>query len=218
MAAVVQGERVAREKAKLRKVLRRFDLVLFTPAHCGPGQCGLRRAGGRPGDHLAGDLAGAVPGAYGTLSATTIATLNGFVLHKPLGTTGEIIVALIFTWLTVGTAIVAFRYGKWAPNVGTFVKIGVIAIFTILFIVFLVQHRGRAVRGDGRPRDPRVAAAGAAPRIAQSAESGGLPPTRVTISCARSRSFMLRLFEARLSVAKAASAVQCDSAMTMPMA
>ena len=76
----------------------------------------------------------------GTLSATTIATLNDFVLHKPLGTTGEIIVGLIFTWLTVGTAIVAFRYGKWAPNVGTFVKIGVIAIFTILFIVFLAQH------------------------------------------------------------------------------
>ncbi len=30
MTAVVQGERVAQEKAKLRKVLRRFDLVLFT--------------------------------------------------------------------------------------------------------------------------------------------------------------------------------------------
>ncbi len=50
----------------------------------------------------------------------------------------------------MGTAIVAFRYGKWAPNVGTFVKIGVIAIFTILFIVFLVQH--------GRPAGVSTAA------------------------------------------------------------
>lgn len=40
----------------------------------------------------------------GTLAATTIATLNEFVLAKPLGTTGEIIVGLIFTWVTVGMA------------------------------------------------------------------------------------------------------------------
>jgi amino acid transporter len=86
----------------------------------------------------------------GTLSATTIATLNDFVLHKPLGTTGEIVVGLVFTWVTVGTAIVAFRYGKWAPNAGTFVKIAVIGIFTVLFIVFLTQH--------GRPAGVSTAA------------------------------------------------------------
>jgi glutamate:GABA antiporter len=76
----------------------------------------------------------------GTLAATTIATINDFVLSKPLGTTGEIIVGLVFTWVTVGMAIVAFRYGKWAPNIGTFIKIAVVAIFTVLFIAFLVRH------------------------------------------------------------------------------
>ena len=190
MTAVVQGERVAREKAKLRKVLRRFDLVLFTAcAIVGLDSVAFAAQAGAqaitwlvislalflvPYGMLVAELGSAFPvegGPYewakmsfgrlagsitavlywlsnpiwvgGTLSATTIATLNDFVLHKPLGTTGEIIVGLIFTWLTVGTAIVAFRYGKWAPNVGTFVKIGVIAIFTILFIVFLVQHGRR---------------------------------------------------------------------------
>jgi amino acid transporter len=86
----------------------------------------------------------------GTLAATTIATLNTFVLSKPLGTTGEIVVGLIFTWVTVGTAIVAFRYGKWAPNIGTIIKIAVVAIFTILFIAFLVHH--------GRPAGASTAA------------------------------------------------------------
>src|SRR6266566_6287207 len=86
----------------------------------------------------------------GTLAAVTIATLNDFVLSKPLGTTGEIVVGLIFTWVTVGTAIVAFRYGKWAPNIGTIVKIAVVGIFTILFIVFLVRH--------GRPAGASTAA------------------------------------------------------------
>src|SRR5260370_41205703 len=73
----------------------------------------------------------------GTLSATVIATLNAFVLSRPLGTTGEIIVGLVFTWITVGTAIIAFRYGKWRPNIGTFVKLGVYDILTALLLPFL---------------------------------------------------------------------------------
>ncbi len=197
MAAVVQGELVAQEKAKLRKVLRRFDLVLFTAcAIVGLDSVAFAAEAGAqaitwlvislalflvPYGMLVAELGSAFPvegGPYewskmsfgrlagsitavlywlsnpiwvgGTLAATTIATLNDFVLHKPLGTTGEIIVGLIFTWLTVGTAIAAFRFGKWAPNVGTFVKIAVIAIFTILFIVFLVQH--------GRPAGVSTAA------------------------------------------------------------
>ena len=76
----------------------------------------------------------------GTLTASTIAVLDGLVLHKPLGTAGEIIVGLVFVWVTVAIAIVAFRIGKWGPNIGTFVKIAVVALFTIMFIAFLVQH------------------------------------------------------------------------------
>ena len=49
-------------------------------------------------------------------------------------------------------AIIAFRYGKWAPNIGTFVKIAVVGIFTILFIVFLARHgRPAGVSGPGGP-------------------------------------------------------------------
>jgi glutamate:GABA antiporter len=90
----------------------------------------------------------------GTLTASTIASLNAFVLSKPLGTGAEIVVGLVFTWLTVGVAIVAFRIGKWGPNIGTFVKVAVVAIFTILFIAFLVQHGrpvGASTVGDLKP-------------------------------------------------------------------
>src|SRR5215470_8301447 len=170
VAEPAQGVLVSQEKAKLRKVLGRFDLVLFTacaimgfdgvaaaaeagaqaitwlvislvvflipygmltaelgstfPVEGGPYEW-ARMAFGRP--------AGAVTAVLywlsnpiwigGTLSATVIATLNAFVLSNPLGTAGEIIVGLVFTWITVGTAIIAFRYGKWGPNIGTFVKI-----------------------------------------------------------------------------------------------
>jgi glutamate:GABA antiporter len=197
MAQVVQGVLVAREKAKLRRVLRRFDLVLFTAcAIVGLDSVAFAAQAGAqaitwllislvlfliPYGMLVAELGSAFPvegGPYewakmsfgrlagsvtavlywlsnpiwvgGTLSATTIATLNDFVLRKPLGTTGEIIVGLVFTWVAVGTAIVAFRYGKWAPNIGTFVKIALVAIFTILFVVFLSQH--------GRPAGASTAA------------------------------------------------------------
>jgi amino acid transporter len=53
----------------------------------------------------------------------------------------------------VAFAIIAFHYGKWAPNIGTVVKIAVVGIFTILFIVFLARH-GRPA-GASTPADLR---------------------------------------------------------------
>jgi glutamate:GABA antiporter len=191
------GTLVVQEKAKLRKVLRRFDLVLFTAcAIVGLDSVAVAAQAGAqaitwlvislvlfliPYGMLTAELGSTFPvegGPYewarlsfgraagavtsilywlsnplwvgGSLTAATIATLDAFVVKKPLGTTGEIIVGLVFTWLTVGIAIVAFRIGKWGPNIGTFVKIAVVAIFTILFIVFLVQH--------GRPAGASTAA------------------------------------------------------------
>ena len=191
-----QGALVAREKAKLRKVLRRFNLVLFTAcAIVGLDSVSFAAQAGAqaitwlaislvlfliPYGMLAAELGSAFPaegGPYewvkmsfgrlvgsvtavlywltnpiwigGTLAATAIATLNDFVMRKPLGTAGEIVVGLAFTWITVAFAIIAFRYGKWAPNIGTFVKIAVVGIFTILFIVFLARH-GRPAGVSGR--------------------------------------------------------------------
>src|ERR1035437_1855123 len=89
----------------------------------------------------------------GTLTATTIAALDSFILHKPLGTGWEIAVGLVFTWVTVGIAIMAFRIGKWGPNIGTFVKIAVVGLFAVLFITFLVQH-GRPAGASPASSEP----------------------------------------------------------------
>src|SRR5258708_2187314 len=193
----VQGRLVLQEKAKLRKVLRRFDVVLFTAcAIVGLDSVAFAAQSGAqaitwlvisllvfliPYGMLTAELGSTFPvegGPYewarmsfgraagavtsilywlsnplwvgGSLTAATIAALDAFVVKKPLGTVAEIIVGLVFTWVTVGIAIVAFRIGKWGPNIGTFVKIVVVAIFAILFIVFLVQH--------GRPAGASTAA------------------------------------------------------------
>jgi glutamate:GABA antiporter len=204
IAPPVQGRLVLQEKAKLRKVLGRFDLVLFTAcAIVGLDSVAFAAQGGAqaitwlvislvvflvPYGMLTAELGSTFPvegGPYewarmafgrpagavtavlywlsnpiwigGTLSATVIATLNAFVLSKPLGTTGEILVGLAFTWITVGMAIIAFRYGKWGPNIGTFVKIAVVGIFTALFIAFLAKHGHPAGTSTGTDLKPSVA-------------------------------------------------------------
>jgi glutamate:GABA antiporter len=176
-----------REKLKLRKVLGRIDLVLFTACAilgfdtvAASAQAGAQAITWLaislvifliPYGMLTAELGSAFPvegGPYewarlgfgrcagsvtailywlsnptwigGTLTASTIAALDGLVLHKPLGTTAEIIVGLAFVWVTVAIAIIAFRIGKWGPNIGTFVKLAVCALFTVMFIAFLVQH------------------------------------------------------------------------------
>jgi glutamate:GABA antiporter len=183
----LQTAAATREKTKLRKVLGRVDLVLFTACAilgfdtvAASAQAGAQAITWLvislviflvPYGMLTAELGSAFPvegGPYewarlafgrcagsvtailywlsnptwigGTLTASTIAALNGLVLHKPLGTTAEIIVGLAFVWVTVAIAIIAFRIGKWGPNIGTFVKIAVCALFTVMFIAFLVQH------------------------------------------------------------------------------
>jgi len=188
-AYTVDGSLAVQEKAKLRRVLGRLDLVLFTAcAIVGLDSVAQAAEAGAqaitwllislvlfliPYGMLTAELGAAFPvegGPYewarmafgraagavtailywlsnplwvgGTLTAATIATLNAFVLRKPMSTGWEIVVGLVFTWVTVGIAIVAFRIGKWGPNIGTFVKVAVVVIFTALFIAFLVS-RGR---------------------------------------------------------------------------
>jgi amino acid transporter len=192
-----EGTLAVQEKAKLRKVLGRFDLVLFTAcAIVGLDSVAAAAEAGAqaitwllislviflvPYGMLTAELGSSFPvegGPYewarlsfgraagavtailywlsnpiwvgGSLTATTIAALDSFILRKPLGTGWEIAVGLIFIWVTVGIAIMAFRVGKWGPNIGTFVKIAVVGIFVVLFIAFLTKH--------GRPAGASTAA------------------------------------------------------------
>ena len=181
------GRLVGEEKAKLRKVLRRFDLVLFTAcAIVGLDTVAFAASvGGQaitwlaisfvlfliPYGLLTAELGstfaveggpyewvklafGRLPGSItavlywlsnpiwigGTLSAAAIAALNDFVFHREIGTGAEIAIGLVFTWATVGMAVISFRYGKWGPNIGTIVKALVVGLFFLLVLVFLGQH------------------------------------------------------------------------------
>jgi glutamate:GABA antiporter len=195
------GYLAVQEKAKLRKVLRRFDLVLFTAcAIVGLDTVAFAASiGGEAITWLVGSLVlflipyglltaelgstfpyeggvyewvklafGRLPGAItailywlsnpiwigGTLSATAIAALQAFVFKGSISTLTEILIGLAFTWTTVAVAVMAFRYGKWGPNIGTIVKGAVVGIFFILVIAFLVskgQPAGTVGGADFKP-------------------------------------------------------------------
>src|SRR5207237_9933157 len=90
----------------------------------------------------------------GTLSATAIAALQAFVVKGSISTTTEIVIGLAFTWVTVAVAIMAFRLGKWGPNIGTIVKAAVVGIFFVLVVAFLIskgQPGGTVGGADFKP-------------------------------------------------------------------
>jgi amino acid transporter len=180
------GRLAQQEKAKLRKVLGRFDLILFTAcAIVGLDSVAFAAsAGGQAITWLAGSLVlflipyglltaeagaafpyegglyqwvklafGRLPAAVsavlywlsnpiwigGTLSASAIAALDAFVFKHSIGKWPEIAIGLGFTWLAVIFAVMAFRYGKWGPNVGTLIKACCVGIFLTLVIAFLLS-------------------------------------------------------------------------------
>jgi amino acid transporter len=80
----------------------------------------------------------------GSLAATTIAAINGFFLepnhHGDVGTLGSIIIGLIFVWVNIGIAVVSLKKGKWAGNIGAWVKAIAVFAFAILVIANLAKN------------------------------------------------------------------------------
>ena len=79
----------------------------------------------------------------GTLAGVTIAAINSFYMepngHADLGWLPSMIVGLIFVWLNIAIAIVSLRHGKWAGNIGAYVKALAVIFFSILVIGFLIK-------------------------------------------------------------------------------
>ena len=80
----------------------------------------------------------------GSLSAVTIACINSFFLapngHAEMGLTWQIVVGLVFVWVNIGIAVSALKHGKWAGNIGAWVKALAVISFVILVAANLAKH------------------------------------------------------------------------------
>src|SRR5205814_1118378 len=47
---------------------------------------------------------------------------------------------LVFIWFAVVSAIVSFRFGKWIPSVGAFVRVAILAFFTVSVLLYAAKH------------------------------------------------------------------------------
>ena len=68
------------------------------------------------------------------------------------GTVGDYTFKIIFIWISIGVAIVSLRHGKWIPNVGAMIRVGVLAFFSITVLIYAIEHgvHGYAA-GDFKP-------------------------------------------------------------------
>ncbi len=60
----------------------------------------------------------------------------------PIGsqTVGDYAFKLAFIWVTVFVAIIALQRGKWIPNLGAIVRVGVLALFSVTVAIYAIEH------------------------------------------------------------------------------
>lgn len=56
------------------------------------------------------------------------------------GTIGDYAFKVLFIWISIGVAIVSLRRGKWIPNIGAIIRIGVLAFFSVTVLIYAIEH------------------------------------------------------------------------------
>ncbi len=90
----------------------------------------------------------------GALAVTAYATFTTFFWTPPSGSAKwvEIVFGLVFIWVATWAAILSFGVGKWIPTIGAWVRVVLLAVFTVCVVVYAVQHGVHGVGlGDFRP-------------------------------------------------------------------
>src|SRR6476619_6213633 len=76
----------------------------------------------------------------GSLAFIATDAWSANIFHIGAGGAGDYIFKFLFIWLSIIVAIVSLRRGKWIPNVGAFLRIGVLAIFTITTVIYGISN------------------------------------------------------------------------------
>ncbi|HEX4091442.1 MAG TPA: APC family permease [Trebonia sp.] len=89
----------------------------------------------------------------GSLTASCIGAVVIFFNHgNNLSTPLTYVVALVFVWITIVSAIASFRVGKWLPTAGAFARFIVLGLFTITVAIYAAKHGVHGLgAGDYKP-------------------------------------------------------------------
>lgn len=76
----------------------------------------------------------------GSMAFLAYGTWTGFISHLPEGGVADYGFKLVFIWLTVSSAMVSLRYGKWLPTVGAIAKVLMLVVFVATTVLYAVRH------------------------------------------------------------------------------
>ena len=76
----------------------------------------------------------------GSLVFLATATWDGFISPLRSGSAGDYAFKMIFIWVGILAAVVSIRLGKHFLNVGTVIKLSLVAFFLLTVVIYGVQH------------------------------------------------------------------------------
>jgi glutamate:GABA antiporter len=76
----------------------------------------------------------------GSLAFISTAAWSDNIHHIGSGTFGDYLFKIIFIWISIGVAVVSMQRGKWIPNVGAIVRVGVLAFFSVTILIYGLEH------------------------------------------------------------------------------
>jgi glutamate:GABA antiporter len=86
----------------------------------------------------------------GALTITAVAAVDSF--FSPLGAVGKYVFSLAFIWIGVAATVFSFRIGRVVLVVGMWVRVVLVAVFTLTAVLYAVRHGVRGVGvGDFSP-------------------------------------------------------------------
>lgn len=76
----------------------------------------------------------------GAMAFVAVETWSEYVGHVEAGSVGDYIFKLLFIWITVSSAIVSLKHGKWLPSLGAILKVVFLTFFILVTLAYGVQH------------------------------------------------------------------------------
>ncbi|WP_309072575.1 APC family permease [Arthrobacter sp.] len=76
----------------------------------------------------------------GAMAFVAVETWSEYVGHIEAGSFGDYLFKLAFIWITVTSAIISLKHGKWLPSLGAILKVLFLTFFIIVTLVYGLQH------------------------------------------------------------------------------
>ncbi|MGP0222491.1 APC family permease [Paenarthrobacter sp. NCHU4564] len=76
----------------------------------------------------------------GAMAFVAVETWSEYVGHVEAGSVGDYVFKLLFIWITVTSAIISLKHGKWLPSLGAILKVVFLTFFIIVTLVYGLQH------------------------------------------------------------------------------